>query len=100
MCIRDRAGTKPPILFLRISYNSILDKEFFDWLSKRVKESRLSGHHLVLEIKEDNAEEYFEEAKALRTRLREPVSYTHLDVYKRQALLLASARPGARCGPL
>ncbi|CDI02701.1 hypothetical protein BN873_340077 [Candidatus Competibacter denitrificans Run_A_D11] len=66
-----QAGTKPPILFLRISYNSILDKEFFDWLSKRVKESRLSGHHLVLEIKEDNAEEYFEEAKALRTRLRE-----------------------------
>ena len=56
---------------MRISYNSILDKEFFDWLSKRVKESRLSGHHLVLEIKEDNAEEYFEEAKALRTRLRE-----------------------------
>jgi len=66
-----QTGAKPPILFLRISYNSILDKEFFDWLSKRVKESRLSGHHLVLEIKEDNAEEYFEETKALRTRLRE-----------------------------
>lgn len=66
-----QTGTKPPILFMRISYNSILDKGFFDWLSKYVKDSHLPEESLVLEIKEDNAEEYFEETKALRTRLRE-----------------------------
>ena len=66
-----QTGAKPPILFVRISHNSIVDKEFFDWLSKRFKDSRLSGNHLVLEIKEDNAEECFEETKLLRNRLRE-----------------------------
>ncbi len=66
-----QAGAKPPILFVRISRNSLTDNDFFDWLSKRFKDSRLSGHHLVLEIKEDNAEECFEETKLLRTRLRE-----------------------------
>jgi EAL domain-containing protein (putative c-di-GMP-specific phosphodiesterase class I) len=40
-------------------------------LSKRFKDSRLSGQHLVLEIKEDNADECFEETRQLRARLRE-----------------------------
>ena len=62
---------KPPILFVRISRNSIVDKQFFDWLGKSVKDSRLPGQHLVLEIKEDNLEDCFEEAKYLRVRLRE-----------------------------
>jgi len=66
-----QAGANPPILFVRISRNSLTDNDFFDWLNKRFKDSRLSGHHLVLEIKEDNAEECFEETKLLRTRLRE-----------------------------
>ncbi len=66
-----QAGVKPPILFVRISNNSLLDKDFFDWLSKRFKDSRLQGNHLVLELKEDNAEECFEETKLLRGRLRE-----------------------------
>lgn len=66
-----QAGGKPPVLFVRVSYNSIVDKDFFDWLSKRFKDSGLPGRYLVLEIKEDNAEEYFEEAKLLRSRLRE-----------------------------
>lgn len=66
-----QSGANPPILFAAISYNSIVDKEFFDWFSKRLKESRLPGHVLVLEIKEEDAEEYFEEAKLLRLRLRD-----------------------------
>ncbi len=66
-----QTGVKPPILFVRISNNSLLDKDFFDWLSKRFKDSRLQGNHLVLELKEDNAEECFEETKLLRDRLRE-----------------------------
>ena len=66
-----RAAAKPPILFVRISRNSLADKEFFDWLKKRFQDSRLSGHYLVLEIKEDNADDSFEETTQLRARLRE-----------------------------
>jgi len=66
-----QAGVRPPIIFVRISINSLKDDDFFDWLGKRFKDSRLPGNRLVLEIKEDNAEECFEETKQLRGRLRE-----------------------------
>ena len=66
-----RAAVKPPILFVRISRNSLADKEFFDWLKKRLQESRLPGHYLVLEVKEDNADDRFEETRQLRAGLRE-----------------------------
>ena len=66
-----RAAIKPPILFIRISHNSLADKEFFDWLKKRLQDSRVAGSSLVLEIKEANAEDRFEETKQLRARLPE-----------------------------
>jgi len=66
-----RAAAKPPILFVRISRNSLADKEFFDWLKKRLQDSRVAGSSLVLEIKEANAEDRFEETKQLRARLPE-----------------------------
>ncbi len=66
-----RAAVKPPILFVRLSRNSLTDREFFDWLAKRFQDSRLAGHYLVLEVKEDNADDCFEETKQLRARLRE-----------------------------
>ena len=66
-----RAAAKPPILFVRLSRNSLSDREFFDWLAKRFQDSRLAGHYLVLEVKEDNADDCFEETKQLRARLRE-----------------------------
>ena len=65
------AVANPPILFVRISRNSLTDKDFFDWFKKRLTDSQLGGHHLVLEIKEDNADDCFEETKHLRTGLRE-----------------------------
>ena len=65
-----RATAKPPMLFVRISRNSLTDKEFFGWLEKRFQDSQLAGHHLVLEVKEDNADDRFEEAKQLRAHLR------------------------------
>ncbi|HRY14404.1 MAG TPA: EAL domain-containing protein [Candidatus Competibacteraceae bacterium] len=64
-------GEKPPILFIRLSRNSLVDKDFFDWLIKRFKESRLAPQMLVFEIKEDDADESFEEARLLQVRLRE-----------------------------
>ncbi len=66
-----QSAAKLPMLFVRISRNSLTDNEFYDWLSKRFKDSRLSGQHLILEIKEDNADECYEEARQLRARLRE-----------------------------
>lgn len=65
-----KAGTRLPTLFIRVSRNSILDKEFMDWLTKCFKDSRLPPSELVLEIKEDDADEYFEETRQLRTRLK------------------------------
>jgi EAL domain-containing protein (putative c-di-GMP-specific phosphodiesterase class I) len=64
-------GDKPPILFVRLSRNSLVDNDFFDWLIKRFKESRLAPQLLVFEIKEDDADESFEEARMLQVRLRE-----------------------------
>lgn len=64
-------GVKLPILFVRISRNSIVDKQFFDWLAKAFNDSQIPGQHLVLEIKEDNVEDCFEETRYLRVRLRE-----------------------------
>ncbi|MFZ1828572.1 MAG: EAL domain-containing protein [Candidatus Competibacteraceae bacterium] len=66
-----KRGEKPPILFIRLSQNSLVDKEFPDWLAKRFKESRLACSLLVFEIKEDDADEYFEEIRLLQSRLRE-----------------------------
>jgi diguanylate cyclase (GGDEF)-like protein/PAS domain S-box-containing protein len=64
-------AAKPPTLFVRVSRNSLTDKDFFGWLKKRFQDSRLTGRCLVLEVKEDNADDYFEEAKQLRSQLRE-----------------------------
>jgi EAL domain-containing protein (putative c-di-GMP-specific phosphodiesterase class I) len=66
-----QAGATPPALFVRISRNSLHDKEFVDWLNKRIKESRLAGNRIVLEVKEDNADDCFEETRQLRGSLRE-----------------------------
>jgi PAS domain S-box-containing protein/diguanylate cyclase (GGDEF)-like protein len=66
-----QASATPPTLFLRISRNSLTEKDFLDWFIKRVKESRLAGNRLVLEIKEDNADECFEETRHFRACLRD-----------------------------
>ncbi len=66
-----KTGGKLPQLFIRISRNSLKKEDFFEWLSHRIRESRLPGHHLVFEVREDNAENTFEESKQLRARLRE-----------------------------
>ena len=66
-----RAAAKPPILFIRISRNSLTDSEFSDWLKKRLQDSQLAGQYLVLEVKEDNADDCFEETRQLRNGLRE-----------------------------
>lgn len=66
-----KRGDKPPVLFIRLSRNSLSDKDFLDWLAKRFKESRLAGSLLVFEIKEDDADDRFEETRLLLAHLRE-----------------------------
>jgi PAS domain S-box-containing protein/diguanylate cyclase (GGDEF)-like protein len=66
-----KAAAKLPVLFVRLSRNSLTDREFCDWLGKCFKDSGLSGQYLVLEIKEDDADECFDETRRLRARLRE-----------------------------
>ncbi|HRF43792.1 MAG TPA: EAL domain-containing protein [Candidatus Competibacteraceae bacterium] len=66
-----KTGDKPPMLFIRLSRNSLVEKDFIDWLAKRFKESRLAPQLLVFEIKEDDADESFEDTRLLRVHLRE-----------------------------
>lgn len=60
----------PPSLFIRLSRNSIADAEFIDWLRQRYKDHPLPNQALVFEIKEDNADESFEDTRKLRGALR------------------------------
>jgi len=66
-----KRGGKLPILFIRLSRNSLVDNSFADWLVKRFKESRLACSLLVFEIKEDDADNHFEETRLLQSRLQE-----------------------------
>ena len=65
-----KAGTRLPAVFVRASRNSLVDKDFSDWLTKCFKDSRLSPEYLVLEIKEDDADDCFEETRHLRIHLK------------------------------
>ena len=59
----------PPSLFIRLSRNSITDAEFLGWLGQRIKDSRLPNQSLVFELKEDNADECYEDVRKLREGL-------------------------------
>ena len=65
-----KAGSRLPVLFVRLSRNSIMDKDFMNWLTKCFKDSRLPPDQLVLEVKEDDADECFEEIRHWRTQLK------------------------------
>jgi EAL domain-containing protein (putative c-di-GMP-specific phosphodiesterase class I) len=62
---------KPTTLFVRISQNSVLQREFCSWLGKRLQDAGLSGSSLVIEVTEECTEHHFKETKALRERLRD-----------------------------
>lgn len=66
-----KSGAKPPAVFIRLSRNSLLDKDFIAWLQKRFQESHLPCALLIFEVKEDDAGECFEEIRNLRACLRE-----------------------------
>jgi len=91
-----RTNAKAPILFIRISRNSLTDKDFFDWLKKRFKEGQLTGQCLVLEVMEDNANDCFEETRKLRASLWEMgcgLALSHFGGKAHSERLLKELRP-------
>ncbi|MFO1433574.1 MAG: EAL domain-containing protein [Candidatus Competibacteraceae bacterium] len=64
---REGRATK---LFIHLSQNSMLQKDFCKWLEKRLQDTGLSGGTLVIEVTEEYAETYFQETKALREQLQ------------------------------
>ena len=67
--LAEREG-KATMLFIRLSQNSILQKDFCKWLEKRLQDTGLPGSTLVIEVTEEYAEIYFQEIKALREQLQ------------------------------
>lgn len=60
-----------PIIFVRMSANSITHhKETIPWLKQRLADTGLPGGALVIEVKEETAEQYLNEVQALRENLR------------------------------
>jgi len=91
-----KEGGKPPILFIRLSRNSLAEKDFFGWLVKRLKESRLAPQLLVFEIKEDDADESFDQIRLLQAHLRElgcGIALSHFGGKPHSERLLAELTP-------
>ena len=83
MCIRDSPGTARPVQGL----NDQVDR-FESLLADLLEISRYDAGPITLETEPTNlvvlAEEVVEGLRPLSPGIIEPVSYTHLDVYKRQ----------------
>lgn len=67
---RYQEAGKAPSLFIRVSDNSVTDKEFCGWLAKQIKDTGLSPELVVVEVAEDLAERRFKEVKAQRQALK------------------------------
>jgi len=67
---RYQESGKAASLFVRISDNSVTDREFPGWLAKQLRDTGLPADTLVMEVAEDLAERRFKEVKALRQNLK------------------------------
>lgn len=93
---RQRQGGKPATLFIRVSNNLVQEKDFCEWLDKRLKDSGLSGNALVLEVTEECAEQYFKETKSLREGLQHlgcGLALSHFGGKAHSARILAYLHP-------
>ena len=101
MCIRDRNDLSPAATFIACNYNSPVDPHEFEREAKRILEEvrkecgwmyatlNTEGVSISRETVEELAERVrqarsADEVKRIIEENSEPVSYTHLDVYKRQ----------------
>jgi EAL domain-containing protein (putative c-di-GMP-specific phosphodiesterase class I) len=67
--LAEREG-KATMLFIPLSQNSILQRDFCKWLEKRLQDTGLPGSALAIEVTEEHAETYFHEIKVLREQLQ------------------------------
>jgi diguanylate cyclase (GGDEF)-like protein/PAS domain S-box-containing protein len=65
-----RVGGNIPVLFIRLSRNSVKEDGFCSWLNKRLNTTGLPGNALVFEVIEDCAEQHFNEVQRLREELQ------------------------------
>ena len=89
MCIRDRVNSPE----LREAYNENLTK-LTDFGSDLSQDERLYAKYKQIQVSPDFAKLTPAQQKIINNEVRdfklggaEPVSYTHLDVYKRQVLI-------------
>ncbi len=69
---RYRQGKTPPALFVPVSGNSLKqNSNFFSWLVQRLKDTGLSADFLVIEVTEEQVEQYFKQSKDLRGQLKQ-----------------------------
>ncbi|HXH02397.1 MAG TPA: EAL domain-containing protein [Candidatus Competibacteraceae bacterium] len=70
LTLRYQQERRMPALFLRLTDNTITAADFVPWLELRLKDTGLSGQVLVMEIDEDDVEQYFKEVRTLRVQLQ------------------------------
>ena len=80
MCIRDR--------------RSLARESFAEWLLQGIADRRIEGTSLIIDLRLDDALIHSVTLRQFCNRLM-PVSYTHLDVYKRQATISTALVPSS-----
>ena len=64
--------TKTPLdcVFIKLSYESLIDRTLLDWLGKAVRSSGVAPRTLCFQVSEENATQYLTQTKALAEQLR------------------------------
>jgi EAL domain-containing protein (putative c-di-GMP-specific phosphodiesterase class I) len=64
--------SKTPLdcVFIKLSYESLIDKTLIDWLTKAVQSSGVAPRTLCFQVSEENATQYLTQTQALAEKLR------------------------------
>jgi diguanylate cyclase (GGDEF)-like protein len=64
------AKTPLDCVFIKLSYESLIDKTLVDWLTKAVQSSGVAPRSLCFQVSEENATQYLTQTQELAERLR------------------------------
>jgi EAL domain-containing protein (putative c-di-GMP-specific phosphodiesterase class I) len=64
------AKTPLDCVFVKLSYESLIDKTLIDWLTKAVQSSGVPPRMICFQVSEENATQYLSQTQALATQLR------------------------------
>ena len=62
--------TKPDCVFVKLSFESIVDQTLLDWLLKQVREYGLEPARLCFQVTEEDATQYLKQTKTLAEQLK------------------------------